>query len=167
MATARWIETSSRRWSAADGAPPRLEIDSAPAQNLRGGWCALRYVWSMRAVYFVIGWICVGLGLLGAALPLLPTVPFLLLAAVCFARSSPAVHDWLVEHPRLGPPIRDWRRDGAISRPAKRLAMLSILASFAIPLALGAPGWVLAIQLVALACVSVFILTRPDGGGAD
>ncbi|MGF1658288.1 MAG: YbaN family protein [Rubrimonas sp.] len=117
----------------------------------------------MRAVWFTLGWASVGLGVVGIALPLLPTVPFLLLASFCFARSSQRVHDWLLSHPRFGPPIADWRANGAIRRPVKRLAMLSILASFAIPLALGAAAWVLAVQAGALAAVAVFILTRPEG----
>ncbi len=118
----------------------------------------------MRAVWFTCGWIAVGLGVVGIALPLLPTVPFLLLASFCFARSSERVHEWLLTHPRFGPPIADWRARGAIRRPVKRLAMLSIAASFAIPLSLGAAGWVLAVQAGALAAVSAFILTRPEGG---
>lgn len=110
----------------------------------------------------VVGWMCVGLGLLGVALPLLPTVPFMLLAAACFARASPAVHDWLVNHPRFGPSIRDWRAHGAISVRGKRLAVLSMAVSLAIPLSLGAAWWVLAVQAVALAGAATFVLTRPS-----
>jgi Uncharacterized protein conserved in bacteria len=121
---------------------------------------------AMRAVWFTLGWVSVGLGVVGMALPLLPTVPFLLLAAVCFARSSDTAHDWLVNHPRLGPPIADWRANGAIRRPVKVLAMLSMAASFAIPLSLGAADWVLATQAVALTGVAAFILTRPEGPDA-
>jgi uncharacterized membrane protein YbaN (DUF454 family) len=117
----------------------------------------------MRAVFFTFGWVSVGLGLVGMALPLLPTVPFLLLAAVCFARSSPAAHDWLTQHPRLGPPIEDWSAHGAIRRPMKRMALLTLALSFGIPAALGSPLWVMAIQALALGCVAFFILTRPDG----
>ncbi len=116
----------------------------------------------MRAAYYVTGWMCVGLAVLGVALPLLPTVPFLLLAALCFARASPAAHDWLVNHPRLGPPIADWRAHGAIRPRAKRLAVASMAVSFGIPLALGAATWVLAAQAVALTGAATFILTRPS-----
>jgi uncharacterized membrane protein YbaN (DUF454 family) len=120
----------------------------------------------MRAVFFTLGWVSVGLGLVGMALPLLPTVPFLLLAAVCFARSSPAAHDWLTTHPRLGPPIADWRSHGAIRRPVKRMALGAMLASFAIPALIGVSPWVMGVQAAALGCVAVFILTRPDGPAA-
>ena len=117
----------------------------------------------MRLLFFIIGWISVGLGLAGTVLPLLPTVPFLLLAAACFARSSDRFHDWLMTHPRLGPPMADWRESRAISRPAKRLAMLSIAASLLISVAIGVAYWALAMQTVTLLAVSAFILTRPDG----
>jgi uncharacterized membrane protein YbaN (DUF454 family) len=117
----------------------------------------------MRLIYVLTGWASVGLALLGTLLPLLPTVPFLLLAAACFAKASPRFHDWLVGHPRLGPPILDWRENRAIGPKAKRLAMLSIAASFAISLAIGVPWWALGVQAAALGAVTVFILTRPDG----
>ena len=116
----------------------------------------------MRIFWLALGWLSVGLGAVGAVLPLLPTVPFLLLAAFSFARSSERFHSWLIEHPRFGPPIIDWRERGAIRRRVKWLASASILASFAIPAALGARPEVLAVQIVALAGVSLFIWTRPD-----
>lgn len=117
----------------------------------------------MRALYAAFGWLSVTLGVVGMMLPLVPTVPFLLLAAGLFAKSSPRFHQWLVDHPRLGPPIVNWRQHRAIGRRAKRLAMLSIAASFAISVALGVAGWVLAVQAATLGAVSVFILTRPSG----
>lgn len=120
----------------------------------------------MRALYAAFGWLSVTMGVVGMMLPLIPTVPFLLLAAACFARSSPRFHQWLTEHPRLGPPIEHWRAHRAIGRRAKGLAMLSIAASFGISVALGVPGWALAVQAVALTAVTVFILTRPSGAPA-
>jgi uncharacterized membrane protein YbaN (DUF454 family) len=115
----------------------------------------------MRAVFLTLGWVSVGLGVVGAVLPLLPTTPFLLLAAGCFARSSERVHGWLLEHPRLGPPIADWRAGGVIRRPAKIAAMAAIGLSFGASLALGVAPWVLAVQAACLLAVTAFILTRP------
>lgn len=117
----------------------------------------------MKIVWLAIGWLSVGLGVVGAALPLLPTVPFLLLAAFCFARSSQRVHDWLLAHPKLGPPIHDWRARGAIRRRVKWIATASIAVGFAIPFAMGVRTEVLIIQAAVLTCVSVFIWTRPEG----
>ena len=75
----------------------------------------------MRLLYNVAGCICVALAFLGLFLPLLPTTPFLLLAAYCFSRGSARMHRWLLEHPRLGPIIRDWN-EHRIVRPRVKLA---------------------------------------------
>ncbi len=116
----------------------------------------------MKVFWFITGALSVVLGVVGMALPLLPTVPFLLLAAFSFARSSPAFHDWLVEHPRLGQPILDWRAHGAIRRRAKWIATASMAAAFALSLALGLKAWVLGVQGAALIAVAVFLWTRPE-----
>jgi uncharacterized membrane protein YbaN (DUF454 family) len=102
-------------------------------------------------------------GVVGAFVPLLPTVVFMLLAAYCFARGSERLHDWLTNHRQFGPAIRDWRENGAIRRPAKRMAMVAIALSFVLSVGIGVADWVLAVQAMALGGVSVFILTRPEG----
>lgn len=117
----------------------------------------------MRIIWLISGFICVGLAMIGVVLPLLPTVPFLLLAAFCFARSSERFHSWLIEHPTLGPPIADWRASGAISRRAKILATVSIAAAFSISVLLGLKPWILAVQAATLTCVMIFIWSRPEG----
>ncbi|MCB1391179.1 MAG: YbaN family protein [Rhodobacteraceae bacterium] len=121
----------------------------------------------MRLVWTIAGGLALVLGVVGIVLPLLPTTPLLLLAAFCFARSSPRLEMWLIEHPRLGPPIRDWRAEGAISPRAKALAMAAIAATFGLSLALRLPTRVLLIQGVALGAVTLFILTRPRPGNDD
>lgn len=110
----------------------------------------------------IAGFVSLALGIVGIFLPLLPTTPFLLLAAFCFARSSERVHTWLVEHPTLGPPIAHWREHGAISRRAKMLAGVALVAAFAISVAMGVPLWALALQAGVLVCVAIFIFSRPD-----
>lgn len=113
-------------------------------------------------VWVVLGLAALGCGIVGLALPLVPTVPFLLLAAFCFARSSERLHRWLVDHHRLGPPIRDWNDRGAVSRKAKRLATASVLAALALSWAAGFGMSVLGIQAVALSGVMLFLWSRPD-----
>lgn len=116
----------------------------------------------IRTFWAAFGGICVLLGVIGIFLPLLPTVPFLLLAAFCFSRSSERLHDWLITHPSLGPPILDWQERGAIGRKAKVLATCSVAAAFGISLALGVATYALIIQAVVLTCVMIFIWSRPE-----
>lgn len=117
----------------------------------------------MRLIWTIAGILSVSLGLIGAVLPLLPTVPFMLLAAFCFARGSDRFHHWLIEHPHFGPGIRSWREHGAIPRRGKIAAVIGILAAFMLSVILGVPVWVLALQAAVLSCVLAFVLTRPDG----
>jgi len=70
-------------------------------------------------VFLALGLLFAGLGAVGAVLPIVPTVPFLLVAAFCFARSNPALAERLHNHPRYGAPLRDWRDRRAIGRRAK------------------------------------------------
>lgn len=117
----------------------------------------------MRHLWTLAGLISVAVGLVGIVLPLLPTVPLMILAAFCFARSSPRLHAWLTGHPTYGPHIRDWQERGAIGRGAKRLATASILAAFTISVLLGLPAPVMWIQATALSATLAFIWTRPSG----
>lgn len=114
----------------------------------------------MRYVWLICGLIAVGLGVIGLLLPIMPTVPFLLLASFCFARSSPRLEAWLMNHPRFGPPIRDWRARGAIAPRVKWVAIATMAGSFCIGIAL-LPPLLLALQGAILLAVSIFIATRP------
>lgn len=117
----------------------------------------------MRLIWAGCGFLALLLAVIGIALPLLPTVPFLLLAAFCFARSSERMHGWLITHPRFGPVIEDWNRSGAIRPAAKRLATYSIAAVFLLSWFLDAGMRVLVVQALVLSCVLVFIWSRPNG----
>jgi uncharacterized protein len=111
-------------------------------------------------------WVTIGLvatvcGVAGAILPLVPTTPFLLLAGYAFARSSPRLHAWLITHPRLGPPIRDWNSHGAINGRAKIAAIIVMAASMAISAAAGVRLALILLQAMALTAAACFILSRP------
>jgi uncharacterized membrane protein YbaN (DUF454 family) len=116
----------------------------------------------MRIVWLSFGVLSVLAGFAGVFLPLLPTVPFLLLAAFFFGRSSQRAHDWLLSHKALGPAIRDWQENGAISRKSKYLSAGSMMLVFAISVLFKIPVYMLIIQIVILLSVSYFIWTRPD-----
>lgn len=115
-----------------------------------------RWLWTLG------GWGALALGAAGVVLPVLPTTPFVLLAAYMFGKGSPRLRAWLLAHRTFGPLIRDWEERGAIPRRAKILAVsvmaLTFLASIFMEL-----GWViLAIQAVALSGAGLYVVTRPD-----
>ncbi|MCY4429981.1 MAG: YbaN family protein [Rhodospirillales bacterium] len=114
-----------------------------------------------RRLWATAGGIALGIGFVGIVMPLLPTTPFLILAAYCFSRGSRRLHDWLLNHRTLGPPIRDWREHRSVSGKAKLSAMIAIALIFAFSVVLEAPAWALALQGAILGAVAVFLLTRP------
>ena len=115
----------------------------------------------MRRVYFAAGLFFFALGAAGIPLPLLPTVPFWLLAVFFFARSNKAWEERLLNHKQFGPQIRDWRTRGAISRQAKIMAIGSIAAGVVFTWAtIGFPwAW---ISVGVLAVFGPWIATRPE-----
>ena len=119
----------------------------------------------IRLGWLVLGCVFVALGVIGAILPLMPTTIFLILAAGCFARSSPRLEAWLLDHPRFGPTLRAWRRDGAIGGRAKAMACGGITLGYILFMATSAPRWPLAlfVALIMAGCAA-FILTRPTAG---
>lgn len=115
-----------------------------------------------KYLWISVGALSVALGFVGIFVPLLPTTPFLLLAAFAFSKGSERLHTWLVEHPTLGPPIKDWQEHGAISRKAKILATVSMVAVLLISVLLGVPTWALLSQGAVLCCVAFFLWSRPE-----
>ncbi len=114
-----------------------------------------------RVTWLVVGVVALALGALGVALPLLPTTPFVLVAAFAFARSSERLHAWLVDHDLFGSLIANWRKHGAISRRAKIAGVLSMAAVLVISWLHSVPASVIVIQAVAMSASAVFILSRP------
>ena len=115
----------------------------------------------MRLVYIVLGVLSLLLGAAGAVLPLLPTVPFVLLAAFFFARGHPPLEAWLLRNPRFGPHIVAWRTRGAISRTGKRAALLAFAVSAMLGLILAPLPWNL-VPLLAAGIGGRWIWTRPE-----
>lgn len=115
----------------------------------------------MRPIYTAVGLASVALGTAGVVLPLLPTVPFMILAAFCFAKANPAWEQRLLDHPRFGPHIVAWRTRGAISRRGKAMALAALVASAGVGLAtLG--GWHAYMPLAVAVASGAWIITRPS-----
>jgi uncharacterized membrane protein YbaN (DUF454 family) len=112
-----------------------------------------------------IVWLFLGLGALilagaGIVLPLLPATPFVILAAFCFARSSPALHDRLLASRTFGKAVHDWRMHRAISRRDKAAGLLAMALSLAVSLVLAVDLAIVGLQALALSAATAFILTR-------
>lgn len=116
----------------------------------------------VRLIILVGGWISLALGIVGIVLPLLPTTPFVLLAAWCFSKSSPRLHSRLLNQPQLGPMIQNWEREGSISRTAKVTATVLMVVCFGCSLLAFPFSPLLNILLICIGTgVLMFIWTRP------
>lgn len=125
---------------------------SKPAINHRG----------LRALLTASGLACTALAILGIFLPLLPTVPLLLLAAACFARSSERFHSWLLDHPRLGPMIHGYLDGQGIPLRAKLMAIGLIWVSVPVSVLFFIPHfWIKVFLIVIGLCVTIYLLRLP------
>ena len=121
----------------------------------------------LRWAWWLVAWASLGLGLLGMFLPVLPTVPFILLAAFAAARGSERLHRRLLADPRFGPMIRDWRAGGTVRRRAKWMATWTMLASALVLVGLvllrgGDRWWIAALPIACMAAVATWLWRRPE-----
>ena len=117
----------------------------------------------VRAMWLAAGLCLVVLGVIGALLPIMPTTPFVVLAAACFSRSSPRFYNAVLSHRVFGPLVYRWRETGTISRRVKVVAIVVIVVTFSISLSLFIPGVAPKIALASVAlAVSVWIASRPE-----
>ena len=115
-----------------------------------------------KPLYLALGWVCVFLGAVGALVPLMPTTVFLLVAAWAFSRSSERWHTWLREHAHFGETIRIWEEHHAMPRRAKRIAFVTLAASYALTaLVYGPFSWAAIIGGVCIAAVAIYIAHIP------
>jgi uncharacterized protein len=111
--------------------------------------------------HLVLAYLCIALGIIGAFLPLLPTTPFILVAAWAAARGSPKLHRWLYQHPRFGAPLIAWEQKRAVATGAKWLACSLMAASWVIMyVQTSGPAIPLITGLLFIA-VAAFLVTRP------
>ena len=124
-----------------------------------------------RTLLLAGGWFFVLLALVGLLLPLVPSTPFVLLAAFCFSRSSERIHGWLLRSPGFGPILSDWEAHGAIQPHIKLFASLLLVGLLVYPI--GFLEFHVAFKALAVATalwVLWFLWSRPSGprdAGAD
>lgn len=116
----------------------------------------------MQILLQAIGWLFLGLGLIGVFLPVVPTVPFLLVAVWAFARSSPRLGARIMRHPTFGPPLRAWRKNGTIGRKAKIWAVAAMACGVGWTLWLQLDPRVVAAQALVCCAVAAWLVTRPE-----
>lgn len=133
--------------------PPKPKPTSAPARRSR----------PVRAVLIAIGLVSLGIGLLGIVVPVLPTTPFLLLAAACFARASDRLYAWLLGHATLGPIISQWRETQSMARAVKVRALVLVAVTFTASILLVEPLAVRAALALTGVIVLLFLARIPVG----
>jgi len=116
---------------------------------------------AVRWTWLALAYVSLAIGLAGVVLPVLPTTPFILVAAFAADRGSPRLHAWLMDHRVFGPAIRDWRESRAVRRRAKVLATLMMLLA-AVIMAFTAPPVLAAVATLVMATVGTWLWTRPE-----
>ncbi len=112
--------------------------------------------WRTLVVIFII------LGVIGAILPGMPTTVFLILAAWAASKGWPEMDEWLLNHPKYGPTLRDWRAHGTVPRKAKWIASIMMLISAIMMLFTNAPFWVKVFTDTTMLIVAIWLWLRPE-----
>jgi len=115
----------------------------------------------IRAVFLGIGIAALSLAVLGVFLPVLPTTPFVLLAAACFARGSERLHNWMLAHRIAGPVIREWREHRSMPIGVKPWALLMMALSFGVSIVLMESAWHRVMLAIVAAVLAVFLWRVP------
>ena len=116
---------------------------------------------TIKILLISAGWLSIALGVLGAALPLLPTTPFILLAAACFAKASPRFHNWLLSHRYLGPIIHQYQSGKGLPRQVRLRALIILWTSMSLSVWLIGQWWAGAALVSVGILVTVYLCRLP------
>ncbi|KAA8734432.1 DUF454 domain-containing protein [Acinetobacter qingfengensis] len=114
------------------------------------------FFWRILVIFFLI------LAMIGAILPGMPTTVFLILAAWAASKGWPSMDAWLLNHPKYGPTLRQWRENGSVPRKAKWIASIMMLISAIIMLFTTAPFWVKLMTNSIMFVVAIWLWYRPE-----
>lgn len=115
----------------------------------------------VRISLIITGWTSIVLGVIGIFLPLLPTTPFILLAAWCFAKSSSRFHHWLVTHPQLGKIIRTWESGEGLPIAVRNRIIFYMWLGMSISMIIVWRFWATFMLAMIGSCVTIYILRKP------
>ena len=114
----------------------------------------------VRGLLWLAGSLSLILGVIGVAVPGLPTTPFVLLAAACYAKASPRMHAWLLNHRLTGPLLRDWEANRSLTRRTKAIAVVSMLVMVSFSIWSFRHRWIAQAVLVVLGAVGAWVVLR-------
>ena len=117
----------------------------------------------MRHIFMILGHLSLAAGIIGIFLPILPTTPLVILAAFFYSKGSQRMDNWILNHPRFGPSVREWRSFGVIRPYAKALSVVLMILSIGYSIVFLDFHWLLKATLAAISIgASIFILSKPS-----
>lgn len=150
--------------SAEDPLPPLPSLPSLPPHSAAASGRRMLPT-PARWLLLALALVCLALAIVGIFLPMLPTVPFVLLAAWAASLSSPRLSRWLDNHPLFGKPLYEWRRHGVVRRRAKWAATVAMAISATACIVLLRAHWSALLAVACMAGVLAWLWRRPEQPG--
>lgn len=137
-------------------------VDSTPNDRVARSWLA-------RGAWFGAGWLAVAIGGIGVVVPGLPTTGFMIIAAACFARSSPRFERWVLQLPGVGKSVADYRSGAGMPKRAKITAISMMVVAISISVGFFLDNIVVRVSVVVIGIVGVWYIARrvPTAPPAD
>lgn len=140
---------------------------STPSKKSKRKLSVYAFSHGKKIFWLSIGLLALFFGVLGIFLPILPTTPFIIVAAFAFGKSIPAWRRWLENNKIFGPIIRDWEETGAIAPRYKVIATVMMGAALSLSIYLAIKPIIIAVQALCMLAALTYIYTRPNGKSAS